>query len=501
MRIDAASLPRLLRSTALASHRTGRMRTAACRRIWHDTPAADLREHGLALSEQAGMWRLERLVAEPACPAIAVAEGADPAQLHRRLTRPMLAALVPVAAFTGTRRSLTLELGGQTGRLNIIEGALRGVARDEPDCRLMLAGPAPALVALVHTLGAQLPLSVAPASLAACAIAVGLGVPPSPGRLGAPDIPPGLCVGEALSFVLAHLTRVLLHWAGQIPGLAAGQDSDPVHQMRVAARRLRSALAVFRRAIGKPEGAAIFRELGDALKTLAAMLGEARDWDVFLAGDGAAIGQAFAADKRVAALLAMAVRKRAAAYARLAAHFDTPAWRQLALRLALLPIGQPWAPPAPSHPVRDEFGEVLPLDDHLRLLAAPAEAYAVHALQRGFKRVAACGEDLSTLSAEALHDARKRAKALRYACEFFAPLFPAKPVRRFLERLEDVQEALGAVNDGYVAATLMGQIASGSEARFANGVVQGYVAAVRAPAARRAGRAWEKLLSQDVFWA
>ncbi len=73
-------------------------------------------------------------------------------------------------------------------------------------------------------------------------------------------------------------------------------------------------------------------------------------------------------------------------------------------------------------------------------------------------------------------------------------------MRRFLERLEDVQEALGAVNDGHVAAALMGRIGGGREARFAHGVVQGYVAAVRAPAARRAGRAWEKLLGQEVFW-
>jgi len=360
--------------------------------------------------------------------------------------------------------------------------------------------PSSGLTDLASQLAAQLPLVVPPCSLAACAIAVGLGVDPAPGRLGAPQIPPGATVAEALPFVVTHLTRVLLHWAGPIPALVPGADAEPVHQMRVAVRRLRSALAVFRRASGGPEGVALFRTLGSELKALAAVLGAARDWDVFLAGDGAAIGQAFAADKRVISLLAAASRKRAAAYAALAAHPATPAWPRLALRLALLPIARPWQPPSGPHPPRDEYGELLPTEDQANLLAAPAEAFAAHALQRSFKRVIEAGEDLSALSPEAMHDARKLAKRLRYACEFFGPLFPPKPVRRFMERLEDVQEALGAVNDGHVAAALMAQIAGSGEARFANGVVQGYVAASRAPAARRARRAWTKLLGQPVFW-
>ena len=500
LEIEPARLSRLLRATALTAHRAGRARTVPARRIWHDSPAGHLREHGLALSEQEGLWRLERLVAEPAVPALILGEGRDPALLHRRLTAPMLAALTPVAAFTGTLRSLPLDFGGQAGRLEVIEGALRGVARDEPATRLVLAGPAPALATLVNQLGATFPLAVPHASLAGCAIAVGLGMPPPHGRLGAPDIPPGASVGEALALIITHLTRVLLHWANAASTSAPGQDSEPVHQMRVAVRRLRSAFAVFRRAAGGDEGEARFRSMAAELKALAAVLGEARDWDVFLAGDGAAIGAAFAGNRPVMTLLAAATRKRAAAYAALADSLAAPAWRLLALRLALLPIARPWAPPPALHPARDEFGELLPQGDQLGLLEAPAEAYAAHALHRGFRRVRGTGEDLSALSAEAMHDARKRAKALRYACEFFAPLFPAKPVRRFLDRLEDVQQALGAVNDAHVAAALMGRIGGGGEARFAQGVVQGYVAAARAPAARRAGRAWGKLVDQDVFW-
>jgi CHAD domain-containing protein len=506
--IAPSDLPRLLRCTTLTASRHGRTRITPCRRVWHDTADGTLRDHGMALSEQAGLWRLERLTPNgapnatiswsPAAPAPVLGEAASPALLGRKLTPALVAALVPVAAFTGTSRSFPLLVAGEPARLDVLEGALRGVTQDEAACRITLSGAAPAMAALAARLAGQAPLGVPRAGLAARAIALAQGIAPSPPPLGAPEIPPGATVSQALVMVIGHLTGAMLHWAALIPAEAGGSP-EPVHQMRVAVRRLRSALAIFRRATA-PDAGALFRTLGQDLKTLAAELGAARDWDVFLQGAGADIAAAFAADKRVAALLAAADRKRRAAYAKLAAHMTSPAWRDLALRLALLPASQPWAPPAGGPPERDEFGELKPQDDHASLLAAPAASYAAQALHRSRKRMAAAGEDLAALSPDAMHDARKAAKQLRYACEFFAPLFPPKPTRRFLARLEAVQESLGAVNDSHVAAALMAQLSPGAEGKFATGLVQGYVAATSAPAARRAGKAWNKLLDQPPFW-
>jgi CHAD domain-containing protein len=488
--------------------RRGRTRTSACRRIWHDTASATLGAQGLALSEQAGLWRLERLTPSPnaagaaawppAAPPPILAEAASPALLHRKLTVEAIAALVRIAAFTGTRRSLALQIEGADARLDVVDGVLRGVAHDEPACRLILSGPAHSMAALALQLGGQIPLFVPRAGLAARAIARAADAEPPPRQLGAPEIPPGQTVGDALALVTGHLTDVILHWGAVIPAMAAG-DAEPVHQMRVAVRRLRSALAVFRRAGG--EGARdCFAGLGRELKELAATLGAARDWDVFLGETGADLSAAFAGDKRVTALLDAAGRRRQGAYAALVARLEGAAWRDFALRLALLPTLRPWAPRAPDREERDEFGEVREPAGQGGMLAAPAASYAAQALQRCLKRVAVTGADLSELPPDALHDARKAAKQLRYACEFFAPLFPAKAVRRFLARIEDVQEALGAVNDSHVAAALMGQLSGRGDARFAIGVVQGFVAARSAPAARRAGKAWVKLLKQPVFW-
>ena len=413
---------------------------------------------------------------------------------------------MPVAAFAGTTRRVTLLLEGEAAYLDILQGDLRGVATDHPVCRLILAGQPAACAALAGQLAAEVALAVPRAGLAAHAIARASGAACPPRQLGAPEIPQGITVSDALVLVIAHLTDVILHWAAEIPSVAGNApDPEPVHQMRVAVRRLRSGLAIFRRAMPGGQAASLLRELGEALKTLAAILGAARDWDVFLEGTGAQVADAFAGDRRIAALLAAAGRKRRAAYAALHVHLADPAWRQFGLRLALLPIARPWASPPPpgpyagsQEPERDEFGEPRVPDPHAAILAAQAAVFAAQALQRSFRRTAAFGEELAGLSPETLHDARKQAKRLRYACEFFAPLFPAKPAKRFLARLEEVQETLGAVNDGHVAAVLMAELAP--EGRFATGVVQGYVAAISAPAARRAVKAWKKLLKQDVFW-
>ena len=252
LELDAADVPRLLRSAALTQVRRGRTKTVVCRRVWHDTASGLLWQHGLALSEDAGpgpgrpteavlaaegpgqrpseawpgqpgsgqpgsgqpgsgqpgsgqpghdrgrpgeapRWRLERLVPgdaaawPPGAPAPILAEGDTPLLLHRRLSHAAVAMLVPVAAFTGKRRSLALYVAGQEARLDILEGALRGVVGDEPACRMVLAGNPPAMAALVAALAGpsagQVALRVPRAGLAARAIAradgTGAAAPPA----------------------------------------------------------------------------------------------------------------------------------------------------------------------------------------------------------------------------------------------------------------------------------------------------------------------------------
>jgi CHAD domain-containing protein len=481
--LDPADLPALLRAPALATLRQGRARTTRLRTVWHDTAAHGLRGRGLALSEQGGQWRLERLVPDqdtiwlPASPAPVLAEAGTAADLDSQVPGQ----LAPVAAFAGTRRSIRLDHDGQAGRLDVLHGELRGVAHDQPACRVRLTGEAPAMASLALELAGQAKLTVPRAGLAACAMAIATGTQPAPRHTGGPQVPPGLNVDQAVVLITAHLADVILHWARTAPD---GTAPEPVHQMRVAVRRLRTALAVFRRTA--PEGA--LDSLEKELKSVAALLGGARDWDVFLGETGVAVHRAFAHDPRIAGLLGAAAKRRSAAYTELRAYLRGGEWRQLSLRLALLPTLRPWA-------------ASLADADYRSLIEAPTEAYAAQALHRLFRRLANAGEDLAALDPVALHGVRKQVKKLRYTTEFFAPLFPVKPVRRFVEKLVDLQQCLGGLNDGAVAAAMTQELGSGRDRAFAAGVVQGYVAAANAAAARRGGKAWRKLIALDKFWA
>lgn len=481
--IAPADLVRLLKAPALLARRQGRGHTARLKTIWHDTAGHDLQAQGLSLAEQAGHWRLERMVPNglaewlPATQAPILAEA--PSADTLAVIAPGL--LVPVAAFTGTRRSFPLASATGPARLDVLEGALRGVAHDEPACRVRLSGDAPEMASFARELAEQAALTVPRAGLAACAIAVAHGAQPAARHTGAPHVAPGMDVDQALVLITSHLADVILHWAQTAP---AGVAPEPVHQMRVAIRRLRTALTVFRRAAPAP----MLDGLSADLKQAAAKLGVARDWDVFLAETAAPVQLAFPDDRRVAGLIAAAARRRGAAYADLRIYLQSPAWRQLTLLLALLPTLRPWAQTAGSYERPD-------------MLAAPAEAYAAQALHRAFKRLLSAGDDLKALDAAALHETRKQAKKLRYSIEFFAPLFNVKPVRRFVEKLVDLQHALGALNDGAVAAALMQKISGGADRAFAIGAVQGYVAAINAPVTRSSAKAWRKLADQDKFWA
>jgi CHAD domain-containing protein len=281
-------------------------------------------------------------------------------------------------------------------------------------------------------------------------------------------------VEEALGLVVSHLADVILHWSRLA---AAGETPEPVHQMRVAVRRFRSAVSVFRRAAGPA-----LDQVALQLRALAAALGAARDWDVFIEGTGAAVGHAFAGDQRVAGMLAAAERRRREAYAALAATLQGREFQRLAMTLALLPSLRPWNETASS------------------LLGEPARGYAARMLDRRLKHVTAPGGSLAAMPAEALHGVRKQAKRLRYAAEFFAALFAEKPARRFLARLEQLQEALGLLNDAAVARSLMGRLGGGADRAFASGVVQGFVAAQSVRAGAEVEHVWGKFRRQEVFW-
>src|SRR5271157_3137992 len=318
---DAARLSRL---RLIAARRASPTRSRRLRMVWHDTPDAALEHEGLALLERAHGMRLERMRPNgelwvPGTPPPVVADPPAP----EALPGPLL----PWAALEG--KTSTLTLTGEAGpvTLSLLRGTMKSVKADKAACRMQLEGPP----AEVLPLAGELRASVPPTVLSAEALAMARNTPAEARRLGAPELRTGMTVVEALTEVMAHLTDVLLHHASHV-GLGA---PEAVHQARVAMRRMRSAISLFRRAADGPAVAT----MAAGLKGLGKALGPARDWDVFVRGLGAEVGQVFAEDPAVRRLLRVAEERRRAAYAALDAYLQSPAYRQLGVACVALASG------------------------------------------------------------------------------------------------------------------------------------------------------------------
>ncbi len=423
---DARRLPLLLRGN-------GRRRAAALTLIWHDTPDFDLAADGLALMERRQgrktAWRLERMVAEPGtlwspgtpCPVLA--EAADAVGLGAALP----AQLAGVAGFEGRSRSLSAPDGVE---LTLLCGTLGAAGAARPCCRVVLAGPETAVAALAERLAGRLHLHVPATSLAAEAMAVAGRVAPARSR-AAPALPPDRPVGETFAHLVAQLTTAILQEAER----ASPAECEPVHQMRVALRRLRSAFGLFGRAVRCPELAGC----KDALRNLGRVLGPARDWDVFVAETGRTVAASFTGDPAVHGLLEAAEQRRQDAYAALLQHLDSAEFRRLGIALAILAANRPWETMLAAALRADGDAEAARQAERL---ARPLADFAARALERRLRPLRAPGTDIEALPAEALHQA---APARQTAALCLRVLRPAVPRPRRAAVHPPADRAAGAV--------------------------------------------------------
>jgi CHAD domain-containing protein len=228
-------------------------------------------------------------------------------------------------------------------------------------------------------------------------------------------------------------TACLRHFRLNEIALLAGRDPEALHQARVALRRLRSALTLFRHAVRGKD----YQDLRQELRWFAGQFGEARNLDVLLAADEP---PPFPADGKLREALQA---ERDAAYDRVMAAIESERTRALVLRLALwLELGGWRFKPRADGNIR---------------------ALATHQLERQWRKVRRRGAELGTLDADAEHQLRIDIKKLRYSAEFLASLYPSKPeagrCKSFIAALKELQERLGVANDSRVASTVIARLA------------------------------------------
>ncbi|MCG6495389.1 CHAD domain-containing protein [Kitasatospora sp. A2-31] len=266
--------------------------------------------------------------------------------------------------------------------------------------------------------------------------------------------------------------------AAVLDGLDAAvraDEPDAVHRMRVACRRLRSALRTFRRVFAS--GAT--DDLVAELRWLGAALGRARDREVLgerLVAQARELPAACGPDRVARELERWSAQEYRRLWPEVVAALDSPRRRALADGLAAL-LADP--------PLRGRAGR--PARPELARIAAREQ-------RRTAKRVrAALGEGPADGPARdrALHEARKAAKRARYAGETAVPAV-GRRAERYVERMKAVQEVLGEHQDAVVAGAALREQAVGSGEAFGFGVLYAWQLAAGEAARRELPVVWAR---------
>ncbi len=223
---------------------------------------------------------------------------------------------------------------------------------------------------------------------------------------------------DLLSLAHTALLKRLQILDKEADGVRLGADPEAVHRMRVAARRLRCALVLFADHLPPKKCARWLKET----RRLTRALGAARDTDVQLAFLDAVL-------QRPRPELAAATRP---GIVRLRLRLQQRRQRQQVKVVAALDRWQ-------AHDVPSALAHA-----HARHADAPTPSQQIAERLAHVQALAACVDHPEQVAE--LHALRIAVKHLRYAMEFFAPLY-GEPWLASVATIRTFQEQLGAVHD------------------------------------------------------
>lgn len=255
--------------------------------------------------------------------------------------------------------------------------------------------------------------------------------------------PAGLNTDLALSeygraILRLHFDALLRNEAGT----RLGQDILALHDMRVAARRLRAVFDVFAPAFCPRSASHLLHQL----RAVRRALGPVRDLDVF-------IENARQYEEKTGLSLQILItswqRERQTARQRMLVYLDSAAFETFKAdfgKFIQTPgLGARADDPQSPHP-------------QLTWQAAPLLIYERYA------DLLACDSLIPQASPQQLHDLRIRFKKLRYAVESFRELL-GQPAALFIADLKIMQDHLGNLNDAHLACELLSGLLARLEAQ------------------------------------
>lgn len=341
--------------------------------------------------------------------------------------------------------------------ISLDDGDLRADERDQPVCELEIElkkGEPAAAFRAARKIAHHIPLRLGVLSKAERAFALADGLFGKPTKAEPVPVRSDMSVAEGLATILQSCIR---HFRLNEPLVAKDRDSDALHQTRVAMRRLRSALSLFRPAIADEE----YPRLREELRWFVGQLGEARNLDVYLQQD-------MPKQERKHLL-----KLRNEAYDRVIEALDSRRFLLLMIDLTA------WA----------SLGKWRSGDKADR----PLPPFAEKRISRLWLKI--CGHDnISAMQDEERHRLRIEIKKLRYALDFMQPLHAqhGRRQKQFSKLIEGLQQSLGRLNDLVTARAIAGtDVSQEVDARYAD---------ERAKCLREAGKLLNRLKLTGPYW-
>ena len=296
-----------------------------------------------------------------------------------------------------------------------------------------------------------------------------------------PPITSAQTSSEAFATILRHNYDYMLEWRNSA---RSWDDIEGVHQIRVAFRRMRSTLTLFRDAIPREATDA----WNDEMRWIAGELGNARDLDVFIdeaLGPAAALLPLPGADQ----LRLLAEQRRAQIYGeRVVPMLDSERFKRFCDDFPSWLNGRGWE-------------QARLKKKQAKRLHADIVVYSRSLMDKQERRVLSAGANVDRRDAAAMHQLRIECKKLRYAADFFRPLFNGMDV--FIGHMKGLQDLLGVMNDVAVTRGLLDDLLGNSREHdvlvYAGGMI-GWRSCESRHLLERFDDCWEELVEAKHPW-
>ena len=348
--------------------------------------------------------------------------------------------LLPIFRTEIQRESQRLIMTDSEIEICIDHGAIVSDDRSEEVCEVeleLVSGQPSRLFELALLISQAIHCTVEPRTKAARGYGLLSRDEPSSVKVPLPELLDDASVYDA---VAAMSSACLDQMVANEAAVMDGKDAEGVHLFRVAVRRLRSLLSLFKHFM-EPASLGYLRA---ELRWLQQELGGARDCDVFLLETLEPLIARYPKEPGLVTISQAVLHMKDGAYRRARTALQSTRYTQLLLRLQLWSREGGWF----------DQGNGERIDPH----QLPVQDFARTSLERRTRYLRKKARRAPSLEIEALHELRILAKKLRYACEFFRGPFPKKKAKRFVATLVDLQDCLGSLNEVVVSQKLIGSV-------------------------------------------